>query len=62
LNAAVAFGNEPCNRKLTANPIGRYLAEFDFRYSPRNASDSDRMAQLMGRTAGRRLAYKATVR
>jgi transposase-like protein len=38
--------------------LPRYLAEFDFRYSTRELSDSDRMRKLIGRTGGRRLSYK----
>lgn len=35
-----------------------YLAEFDFRFSTRDLSDTDRMTRLVRRTAGRRLTYK----
>jgi transposase-like protein len=38
--------------------LHRYLAEFDFRYSTRKLSDTQRMARLMGQVAGRRLAYR----
>ena len=38
--------------------LHRYLAEFDFRYSTRKMSDTDRMHRLMGQTRGRRLAYR----
>jgi transposase-like protein len=38
--------------------LPRYLAEFDFRYSTRELSDTQRMARLIGRTGGRRLSYK----
>lgn len=34
--------------------LPRYLAEFDFRYSTRKMSDTNRMEQLVGQTAGRR--------
>ena len=37
--------------------LQRYLAEFDFRYSTRKDSDSDRMRQLVERVGGRRLTY-----
>ncbi|MEX2254597.1 MAG: IS1595 family transposase [Acidimicrobiia bacterium] len=40
--------------------LHRYLAEFDFRYSTRDLTDSQRMARLMGQTRGRRLSYRAT--
>jgi transposase-like protein len=38
--------------------LHRYLAEFDFRYSTREESDTARMSRLVGRTGGRRLSYK----
>lgn len=38
--------------------LHRYLAEFDFRYSTRDLTDSQRMARLTGQTRGRRLSYK----
>jgi transposase-like protein len=38
--------------------LGRYLAEFDYRYTTRDQSDSDRMRGLVSKTGGRRLSYK----
>ena len=39
--------------------LDRYLAEFDYRYSTRKASDTERMQRLLGRqVAGRRLMYR----
>lgn len=38
--------------------LPRYLAEFDFRYSTRKMTDSDRMRRLIEQTEGRRLSYK----
>jgi transposase-like protein len=38
--------------------LNRYLAEFDYRYSTRKRSDSQRVQHLMGRTGGRRLTYR----
>lgn len=38
--------------------LGRYLAEFDYRYSSRKMSDTARMSKLMGQTGGKRLTYK----
>lgn len=35
-----------------------YLAEFDFRHSTRELSDTDRMTKLVRRASGRRLSYK----
>ena len=43
---------------VSVEHLPRYLAEFDFRYSTRHLTDSDRMARLMGQTPGRRLSYK----
>ena len=37
--------------------LGRYLAEFDFRYTTRKESDTNRMGRLVGQVGGRRLAY-----
>ena len=38
--------------------LGRYLAEFDYRYSTRELSDSERMAEMVKQCEGRRLTYK----
>lgn len=38
--------------------LNRYLAEFDFRFSTRKLSDTERVQRLMGQTGGRRLAYR----
>lgn len=38
--------------------LHRYLGEFDFRYSTRKESDTDRMARLAGQVGGRRLTYR----
>src|SRR5436190_20115835 len=38
--------------------LHRYLAEFDFRYSTRKSTDTDRVHRLMGQVRGRRLAYR----
>jgi hypothetical protein len=38
--------------------LDRYLAEFDYRHSPRKMSDTDRMSRLMGQVGGKRLTYK----
>jgi transposase-like protein len=43
---------------VSVEHLDRYLAEFDFRYSSRKISDTQRTARLMGQTAGRRLTYK----
>jgi transposase-like protein len=40
--------------------LHRYLAEFDYRYSTRFMTDSERMARTIGQTAGRRLTYRET--
>jgi transposase-like protein len=46
---------------VSSEHLGRYLAEFDFRYSTRKLSDTARMEQLVSQTTGRRLTYNATV-
>lgn len=38
--------------------LPRYLAEFDYRYSTRKMTDTQRMNKLMGQVAGRRLSYR----
>ena len=38
--------------------LGRYLSEFDSRYSTRFLSDTDRMRRTIGQAAGRRLMYR----
>jgi hypothetical protein len=38
--------------------LGRYLGEFDFRYSTRGMSDSERTATAIRKTAGKRLTYQ----
>jgi transposase-like protein len=43
---------------LSSVHLPRYLAEFDYRYSTRDLTDSQRMTQVIGRVAGRRLSYK----
>jgi hypothetical protein len=40
--------------------LERYLAEFDYRYSTRFLSDSERMTDTMRHVAGRRLTYRET--
>jgi hypothetical protein len=38
--------------------LHRYLAQFDYLYSTRKLSDTQRVARLMGQTGGRRLTYR----
>jgi transposase-like protein len=40
--------------------LDRYLAEFDFRWSSRKLSDTERMKQLGQRVGGKRLKYRET--
>ncbi len=42
--------------------LHRYLAEFDFRYSTRKMTDTERVHRLMGQVSGRRLAYRPLTR
>lgn len=46
------------HHRVSVEHLPRYLAEFDFRYSTRKVSDTERMAALMGRTGDRRLSYR----
>lgn len=43
---------------VSVEHLDRYLAEFDYRYSTRTLSDSERMVGLIEQTGGRRLSYK----
>ena len=49
------------HHRISEVHLDRYLAEFDFRYSTRKLSDTQRMARLMGQTAGRRLSYRPLI-
>lgn len=44
---------------VSVEHLHRYLAEFDFRYTTCTYTDGERMAQIVGQTGGRRLAYAA---
>lgn len=46
------------HHRVSVEHLPRYLAEFDYRYSTRKMSDTQRMARLMTQTAGKRLTYK----
>ena len=43
---------------VSVEHLGRYLAEFDYRYTTRKMSDTERMREVVGQVAGRRLSYK----
>lgn len=43
---------------VSVEHLPRYLAEFDFRYSTRKMSDTDRMFRMMEQAGGRRLTYR----
>jgi hypothetical protein len=38
--------------------LGRYLAEFDFRYSTCKQTDAERMDRIVSQVGGRRLCYR----
>lgn len=42
--------------------LHRYLAEFDYRYSTRKVSDSDRTVAAIRKTTGKRLKYQDTAK
>lgn len=42
---------------VSVDHLDRYLAEFDYRYSTRKMSDTQRVQRLMGQAGGRRLTY-----
>jgi transposase-like protein len=46
------------HHRVSVEHLPRYLAEFDYRYTTRNMTDTQRVARLMGQVAGRRLTYK----
>ena len=43
---------------VSTKHLARYLAEFDFRYSTRHISDTERTRRLLGRIGAKRLTYK----
>lgn len=43
---------------ISVEHLPRYLAQFDFMYSTREQTDSERMRTLMGQVGGRRLSYR----
>jgi transposase-like protein len=50
------------HHRVSVEHLPRYLAEFDYRFSTRDATDAERVDDLMGRIAGRRLSYKPLTR
>lgn len=48
------------HHRISVEHLPRYLAEFDFRYSTRKLTDTQRMERMVGQAGGRRLTYKAT--
>jgi transposase-like protein len=46
---------------VSVDHLPRYLAEFDFRYTYRKDTDTERMARIVSRVTGRRLTYKAPI-
>lgn len=43
---------------VSGKHLGRYVSEFDFRYSTHQMTDEDRMVLLMSQVPGRRLSYR----
>ena len=43
--------------RTSVEHLDRYLAEFDFRYTTRKDTDTERMATIVEQTGGRRLTY-----
>ena len=43
---------------ISKQHLNRYLGEFDFRYSTRKVTDTERMGMLVDRSAGIRVSYK----
>ena len=46
------------HQAVSVEHLHRYLAEFDYRYTTRRMTDSERMRLLTGQVDGRRLSYK----
>jgi transposase-like protein len=46
---------------VSVDHLDRYLAEFDYRYSTRKMSDTQRVQRLMGQVPGRRLQYRPLI-
>jgi hypothetical protein len=43
---------------ISTKHLARYLAEFDFGYSTRKVSDTERTRRLLGQVGGKRLTYR----
>ncbi len=43
---------------VSGEHLGRYLAEFDFRYTTCKQTDTERMERIVEQTGGRRLTYQ----
>lgn len=46
------------HHRVSVTHLPRYLAEFDYRFSTRKMTDTERMRNLMTQTGGKRLSYK----
>lgn len=46
---------------VSAEHLGRYLAEFDYRYSTRKMTDTERTHDLLNKVDGKRLTYRTVV-
>jgi len=46
------------HHRVSHEHLGRYLAEFDYRYTTRKMTDEARMRNLLGQVDGKRLTYK----
>lgn len=49
------------HHRVSVEHLHRYLAEFDFRYTTREMSDTERTHDLLRKVDGKRLTYKAVV-
>jgi transposase-like protein len=49
------------HHRVSTTHLPRYLAEFDFRYSTRKITDTERLVKLVNRVQGRRLSYKPMI-
>jgi hypothetical protein len=46
---------------VSVEHLGRYLSEFDYRYSTRKMTDTERTHDLLSKVDGKRLTYRAVV-
>jgi hypothetical protein len=56
--AQMKRSSDGTHHHVSREHLPRYLAEFDYHYTTRKLSDSQRMQRMIDQAAGRRLSYK----